>query len=305
MMLLSAYQFIDLDGLPLKQADFRAEAKRLGLIGTVVIAHEGINFSVGGPRPQLDAWQAYLAAEHGIDQLVTNFQPVDSVPFLRLRVRIRPEIITFDPNIQPHHTGTADHVDPATWHALIQDPNVQLVDTRNDNECQVGSFVGAQNPKIEKFSEFGEWATGHLDPARPVAMFCTGGVRCEKAGSHLKAHGFGEVYQLEGGILSYLQQMDPDQSLWDGECFVFDDRIAVDHALKPTDQGICAGCRNPVDGLDANNLPPWDEAGQCQICHQQFCDDKMAGIKERVRQMALARERGQRHLGPQGDDQSA
>ncbi len=304
MMLLSAYQFVDLDRLALKQADLRAQAKRLGLIGTVVIAREGINFSLGGSRPQLDDWQAYLAQAHGIDQLVTNFQPVEAVPFLRLRVRIRPEIITFDPDIQPHHAGTAEHVEPPRWHALIQDPNVQLVDTRNDNECQVGSFAGAQNPHIEKFSEFAEWATRHLDPTRPVAMFCTGGVRCEKAGTHLKSHGFGEVYQLKGGILNYLQQIDQDQSLWDGECFVFDDRIAVDHALKPTDQGICAGCRNPVEGLDAHHLPPWDETGQCSICQQRFSQDKIAGIKERIRQMALARERGAKHLGPQGQDQN-
>ena len=304
-MLLSAYQFIDLQRLPLMQAEFRVKAKQLGLIGTVILAREGVNFSLGGPRPQLQAWLAYLASEHGIDNAITNFQPVDSVPFLRLRVRIRPEIITFDPQVQPHHAGTADHVDPATWHGLIQDPNVQLVDTRNDNECQVGSFVGAQNPQIEKFSEFSDWAAKALDPDRPVAMFCTGGVRCEKAGSYLKSQGFGEVYQLEGGILNYLQQMDPEQSLWAGECFVFDDRVAVDHALRPTDQGICAGCRNPVEGLDANNLPPWDEAGQCQICHQRFDAAKVAGIKERVRQMALARARGERHLGPQADDQSA
>lgn len=298
MMLLSAYQFIDLDGLPIKQAELRVQAKRLGLIGTVLIAPEGINFSLGGRQEDLEAWVAYLASAHGIDQLTINWQPVTSVPFLRLRIRIRPEIITFDPEVLPHRSGTPEHVDPETWHRLIQDPEVQLVDTRNENECAVGSFVGAQDPKIEKFSEFRDWSKDTLDPDRPVAMFCTGGVRCEKAGAYLLQQGFKKVYQLQGGILNYLRNIDAAESLWAGECFVFDDRVSVNHALEPTDRGICAGCRNPVDGLEAGNLPPWDEAGKCQICQQRFSLDKIEGIKERIRQMALARERGERHLGP-------
>ena len=298
MMLLSAYQFIDLDGLPIKQAELRVQAKRLGLIGTVLIAPEGINFSLGGSQESLDAWVAYLAQAHGISDLTINWQPVSSVPFLRLRIRIRPEIITFDPEVLPHRSGTAEHVDPETWHRLIQDPEVQLVDTRNENECAVGSFVGAQDPKIEKFSEFRDWSKDTLDPDRPVAMFCTGGVRCEKAGAYLLQQGFKKVYQLQGGILNYLRDIDAAESLWAGECFVFDDRVSVNHALEPTDRGICAGCRNPVDGLEAGNLPPWDEAGKCQICQQHFSLDKIEGIKERIRQMSLARERGERHLGP-------
>lgn len=298
MMLLSAYQFVDLAGLPIKQAELRVAAKRLGLIGTVLIAPEGINFSLGGSEDALQAWMDYLASEHQITALTTNWQPVQSVPFLRLKVRIRPEIITFDPEVLPHHSKTAEHVDPKTWHALIQDPEVQLVDTRNQNECDVGTFKGAIDPHIDKFSEFREWSLSALDPNRPVAMFCTGGVRCEKAGAYLKQHGFGAVYQLQGGILNYLRQIDPERSLWAGECFVFDDRISVDHALSPTDKGICAGCRNPVDGLAAGNLPPWDEAGQCQICQETFSPTKIAGIKERIRQMSLAKARGERHLGP-------
>jgi len=298
MMLLSAYQFKDLDALPIKQAELRVQAKRLGLIGTVLIAPEGINFSLGGDQQSLHAWLDYLAKAYQLDDLTTNWQPVSSIPFLRLRVRIRPEIITFDADVLPHRSGTAEHVDPATWHDLIQDPNVQLVDTRNQNECQVGTFAGAIDPKIDKFSEFRQWSEKALDPKRPVAMFCTGGVRCEKAGAYLKSRGFDSVYQLQGGILHYLRSIDQADSLWEGECFVFDDRVSVDHALEPTDKGICAGCRNPAEGLEPGNLPPWDAQGQCQICQQQFSAQKVSGIKERIRQMALARERGQTHLGP-------
>lgn len=298
MMLLSAYQFIDLDALPLKQAEMRVQAKRLGLIGTVLIAPEGVNFSLGGPKEQLKEWIDYLASAHGVGALITNWQPVETVPFLRLRVRIRPEIITFDPDVLPHAQETAEHVDPQRWHELIQDPNVQLVDTRNRNECEVGSFVGALDPSIDTFSELRDWSVESLDPNRPVAMFCTGGVRCEKAGAYMKRHGFKTVYQLKGGILNYLRTIDAQESLWSGECFVFDDRVSVDHHLKPTDKGICAGCRNPVDGLDEGNLPPWDEAGRCGICSQTFAPEKIAGIRERIRQMALARARGERHLGP-------
>lgn len=299
MMLLSAYQFIDLDQLPIKQAELRVQAKRLGLIGTVLIASEGINFSLGGEQSNLEAWMDYLSSAHHIDQLTTNFQPVDSIPFLRLRVRIRPEIITFDPEVLPHKGPTAEHVDPQTWHQLIQDPNIQLVDTRNENECAVGTFAGACDPKIEKFSEFRDWSMAKLDPNRPVAMFCTGGVRCEKAGAYLISQGFDKVYQLQGGILNYLQQINEAESLWEGECFVFDDRISVDHQLKPTQMGICAGCRNPVEGLLEGNVPPWDADGRCGLCDQVFAPEKIAGIKERIRQMALAKARGERHLGPQ------
>lgn len=298
MELLSAYQFIALDGLPIKQAEWRVQARRLGLIGTVLIASEGINFSLGGTRQALQAWLDYLSDSHGIDALTVNWQPVDEVPFLRLRVRIRPEIITFDPEVAPHQAGTAEHVDPVRWHELIQDPTIQLVDTRNQNECDVGTFRNAQDPHIEKFSEFKDWAVQALDPSRPVAMFCTGGVRCEKAGAYLKQQGFDQVYQLQGGILNYLRQIAPEVSLWEGDCFVFDDRVSVNHALEATDKGICAGCRNPVDGLAEGNLPPWDEMGRCTLCQQQFSTQKVAGIKERIRQMALARARGDRHLGP-------
>ena len=298
MILLSAYQFVNLDHLPLKQAECRVQAKRLGLIGTVLLASEGINFSLGGEKQALLDWMDYLAEQHQISQLTVNWQPVTTIPFLRLRIRIRPEIITFDPDVLPHQEGTASHVDPKTWHALIQDPKVQLVDTRNRNELEVGTFRNAQDPKIEKFSEFKDWSVEHLDPNRPVAMFCTGGVRCEKAGAYLKRHGFEEVYQLQGGILNYLKTIESSESLWDGDCFVFDDRVSVNHALEVTDKGICAGCRNPMDGLGEGNLPPWDESGRCGLCDQQFSPAKVSGIKERIRQMALAKARGDRHLGP-------
>lgn len=298
MILLSAYQFVDLNELPLKQAEFRVRAKRLGLIGTVVLASEGINFSLGGEKQALLDWLDYLSTEHQIGDLTTNWQPVNSIPFLRLRVRIRPEIITFDPDVLPHIEGTAEHVDPIRWHALIQEPDIQLVDTRNRNELEVGTFRAAQDPMIDKFSDFKEWSVNHLDPSRPVAMFCTGGVRCEKAGAYLKRQGFEKVYQLKGGILNYLQTIEVAESLWDGDCFVFDDRVSVDHALQPTDKGICAGCRNPVEGLEEGNLPPWDQAGRCGLCQQQFSPAKISGIKERIRQIALAKARGDRHLGP-------
>ncbi|MGY6553484.1 MAG: oxygen-dependent tRNA uridine(34) hydroxylase TrhO [Wenzhouxiangella sp.] len=299
MMLLSAYQFTPLENLPLLRERLLAAARRLGLKGTVLLAPEGINFSLGGPEPDLEAWLTSLATEHGIAALIVNRQSLEVVPFLRLKVRIRPEIITFDSALDPGVAQTGEALEPAAWHALLESRGVQLVDTRNDYEVAIGTFRDAVNPEIESFTEFGPWALEHLDPSRPVAMFCTGGVRCEKASAWLLAQGYSQVYHLRGGILSYLQAYADQPSLWQGECFVFDDRVSVDHAIRPSGRPICAGCRKPHDELPGDGMPPVDDLGGCRLCGQQFDPARLAGIRERVRQIALARQRGASHLGPQ------
>lgn len=298
--LLSAYQFAPLENLPLLRERLLQQARDLRLKGTVLLAPEGINFALGGAACDLDAWLSSLAADHGIDDPVLNRQPVEVVPFLRLKVRIRPEIITFDPTLDPGRAPTGEALEPQAWHALLASGQAQLVDTRNDYEVAVGSFRDAIDPGIERFTDFGPWALEHLDPERPVAMFCTGGVRCEKASAWLLARGFRQVYHLRGGILAYLQAFVDQSSLWQGECFVFDDRVSVDHAVRPSGRPICAGCRRPHDDLPADGMPPVDSDGACRLCAQQFDPARLAGIRERVRQMELARQRGFSHLGPQG-----
>jgi len=303
--LLSAYQFVALDQLPLQRDRIRVFAQEQGLKGTVLIAPEGINFSLGGPREALDRFLGWVDERLGVDAPVINWQPVDSVPFLRLKVRIRPEIITFDPELIPGDAPTGQSLTPTQWQELICRDDVQLVDTRNSYEYQLGSFEQAVDPATERFTDFGPWALQHLQTDRPVAMFCTGGVRCEKASAWLLRHGYSEVYQLDGGILNYLKTIPEEESLWRGECFVFDDRVSVDHALRPTGRAVCAGCRRPAEGLDPEAMPPVDASGQCRLCGERFSPDRLAGLRERVRQVALARARGDQHLGPQIEESEA
>ncbi|MFP4208536.1 MAG: rhodanese-like domain-containing protein [Wenzhouxiangella sp.] len=301
--LISAYQFIALNDLALIRRRLLDRARALHLHGTVLIAPEGINFSLGGRSSALDAWLERLAGD-GINRLVSHRQPVEVVPFLRLKVRIRSEIIAFEPSLDPGRAATGQPLDAQAWHRLLGEEDIQLVDTRNDYEVRIGSFRGAANPGIDRFTEFADWARVHLDPARPVAMFCTGGVRCEKASARLLADGFDRVYHLRGGILAYLQHFAGQPSLWNGECFVFDDRVSVDPQLRPSARPVCAGCRHPHDELPANGMPPVNDQGSCRLCQRHFDPDRLAGIAERVRQIALARARGVSHLGPQQADRA-
>ncbi len=304
MELLSAYQFLSLDHLPLRRERMRVRAGELGLLGTVLLAEEGINFSLGGRPGSVQAWVDWLGEEQGIDRLVVNRQVVEHVPFLRLRVRVRPEIITFDPALKPAELATGTALDPFAWHQLLQGSNVQLVDTRNQYEVELGTFRGAVDPETDTFTEFRDWALSNLERDRPVAMFCTGGVRCEKASAWLLANGYDQVYQLEGGILNYMRAITASESLWEGECFVFDDRVSVDHHLQPVGRPVCANCRLPVPGLHEDGMPPVTEHGGCGLCDEQFTPARLAGLRERVRQIALARSRGQNHLGPQSADEA-
>jgi UPF0176 protein len=202
-------------------------------------------------------------------------------------VRIKPEIIRFDKALRPGHGAGAIDLDPLAWQALLADPTVQLVDTRNRHEVRVGQFRAAMDPDIERFTELADWFDASLDPGRPVAIYCTGGVRCEKAGMYLKQRGFEQVYQLQGGILNYLRNPDVDADLWQGECFVFDDRISVNHCLQPTDSPICAICRCPADGLGADRLPPLNSDQCCQLCADPVSNERLAGVRERLKQDGL------------------
>jgi UPF0176 protein len=297
--LISGYQFIPLRDLEKMREQLLGWARELELLGTVLIAPEGINFSLGGRTAALQAWLEQLENDYAVADPVLHRQAVGSVPFLRLKVRVRPEIIAFDELLDPGQVPTGQALDPDAWHRLLDLAEVQLVDTRNDYEYRIGSFRGAENPRIDRFTEFTQWARKNLDPGRPVAMFCTGGVRCEKASARLLADGFSSVYQLRGGILAYLQRYAGQASFWQGECFVFDDRVSVDKELRPSERPVCAGCRHPHDELPADGMPPVNQTGDCRLCGRHFDPARLAGISERVRQIALARERGAAHLGPQ------
>jgi len=296
--ILSGYRFADLDGLPLWRERIEAFASRNALRGTVLLAGEGINFSLSGSPRALDKWLAWITGRLGCSAPVINRQAAQAVPFLRLKVRIRDEIVTFDPAVRPAPERAGDALSPEQWNALLERDGLQLVDVRNDYEYRLGSFEGAINPHTGSFVEFKDFCRDQLDSARPVAMFCTGGVRCEKASAWLKDRGFSEVFQLSGGILGYIAATPPEHSRWRGECFVFDDRVSVDDSLRPTGRVVCRGCRRPAGGLDPAGVPPISSDGACRLCGETFDAKRLGSLRERARQVALARARGGDHLGP-------
>jgi len=297
--ILSGYQFVRLDKLALWRERIEAFAAGHELKGTVLLAGEGINFSLSGCADALDEWLAWIGRRLSCTSPVINRQPVDAAPFLRLKVRIRDEIVTFDASVMPSADNTGESLSPAQWNALLDREELQLIDTRNDYEYRIGSFAGAVNPHTDSFTEFKDYCREQLDPEKPVAMFCTGGVRCEKASAWLRASGFSQVYQLHGGILGYLSATPPGASRWRGECFVFDDRVSVDASLRPTGRVVCRGCRHPAEGLDAAAVPPISADGECRLCGQVFDETRLGSLRERSRQVALAHARGYAHLGPE------
>lgn len=293
--LLSGYQFLPLTRLPLWRERAEVFAAERRLTGTILLAEEGVNFSLFGTDSALDEWLVWLDHQLQVNNPVLNRQAVASSPFLRLKVRIRDEIVTFDPTLRPGADPVGTAVVPEDWNRVIERDSIQLVDTRNDYEFRLGSFAGARNPATTSFTEFKQWCESELDPELPVAMFCTGGVRCEKASAWLRMRGFGEVFQLRGGILNYLAHVPAAQSRWRGECFVFDDRVSLDADLAPTGRVVCRGCRLPAKGLDCAGVPPISEQGRCELCRQVFDSARLGSLRERARQAA---ERGGSHFGP-------
>ncbi|MEM7054707.1 MAG: rhodanese-like domain-containing protein, partial [Pseudomonadota bacterium] len=279
--LLSGYEFQTLHGLALARARARVWLEQAGMKGTVLLASEGVNFSLFGSAKQLDAWLLWLDEHLDCASPVLNRQAVTESPFQRLKVRIRPEIVTFDRSSDTDSLAPGVAVLPQDWNALIEQQDIQFVDTRNAYEVRLGTFEHARNPATDSFTDFQAWALASLDRDRPVAMFCTGGVRCEKASDWLKREGFDQVYQLHGGILSYLETVPEVDSKWRGECFVFDDRVALNHDLKPTGRTICLACRMPTE----------DEHDLCPDCAVKIRRDANSGLAEKVRQLRLNQSR--------------
>lgn len=270
-----------------------------GVKGTLLLATEGINGTIAGTPDGVEAVLAHIRALPGCADLDVKYSAADAMPFHRTKVRLKREIVTMgEPAADPAHAGT--HVDPADWNALIDDPDTVVIDTRNDYEVAIGSFAGAVDPATRAFSDFPTWFRQHRDAllagkAR-VAMFCTGGIRCEKATALLRSEGVDDVFHLSGGILKYLEQVPTRDSRWEGECFVFDERVAIGHALAPGTHSLCRGCRMPVSPAD--RASPLYEAGiGCPRCHATRTDAQREGYAERHRQAILAAARGDAHVG--------
>jgi UPF0176 protein len=268
-----------------------------GIKGSLLLAYEGINGTVAGSRSGIDRVLAYLKADSRLRDLEHKESIDNAQPFLRMKVKIKKEIVTLgidgiDPNLQ---VGT--YVEPGDWNRIISDPEVLVLDTRNDYEVELGSFQGAINPDMETFREFPDYVQ-RFDPRRhkKVAMFCTGGIRCEKASAFMLQQGFDEVYHLKGGILKYLEEVPVEQSLWQGECFVFDNRVAVDHELKKGSYALCHACGWGV-GAAEKTSPLYEEGVSCPRCHATLTDEQKARFRERRKQIELAQARGEQHMG--------
>ena len=296
------YKFVDLPDYAEMKPPLLAFCEAHGVKGMILLAREGINSTIAGAAADVHAVLAYLRADPRLADLEHKESYADEPPFYRMKVRLKKEIVTMGvPDISPTRmAGT--YVKPQDWNALISDPEVVLIDTRNDYEVEIGTFEGAINPDIQTFSQLPAWiekaqALEAVNGRKPkVAMFCTGGIRCEKSTSLMRAHGFEEVFHLQGGILKYLEQIPPDQSLWQGECFVFDERTSVGHGLVPGKLGICRSCRDPLaEGM--TDSPLFELGVSCPRCHDLTSEEHKRRARERQRQFLLARARGQSHLG--------
>jgi UPF0176 protein len=277
-----------------------------GVRGTLLLADEGINGTIAGTAAGIEAVLAWLSAQPALGDLVCKYSYCEAMPFNRSKVKLKKEIVTLGVEGVDPLKVVGTYVKPQDWNALISDPDVVLVDTRNDYEYQIGTFKGALNPNTETFREFPAYVAANLDPAKhkKVAMFCTGGIRCEKSTAYLKEQGFEAVYHLEGGILKYLEDVPADNSLWEGECFVFDERVAVNHDLQKGQYDQCHACRYPI--TEADKLSPHYAHGvSCPRCYDKVSAEKKASLQEREKQIELARERGETHLGGDAKKEAA
>ena len=270
--------------------------------GTLLVAHEGINGTIAGPDAAVARVVDGVRALPGFERLELKYSTASVMPFHRMKVRVKAEIVTMgQPGIDPVE-GVGTYVSPQDWNALIADPDTVVIDTRNDYEGEIGAFAGAIQPNTRTFREFADWfrteGRALLDRPTPpkVAMYCTGGIRCEKATAFLKAEGVEQVFHLEGGILKYLETIPEPESLWRGDCFVFDERVAVGHGLKEGDHSLCRGCRMPVSP-EARLSPLYVEGVCCERCHDTRTDEQREGYAERHKQMEIATRRGVGHVG--------
>jgi UPF0176 protein len=297
---VALYKFADLPDCAAIKPALAAFCCARKIRGTIILAPEGINGTVAGTPEAIDALAQFLLHDPlfagRLAGAEIKFSSAESMPFLRMKVRLKDEIVTLRaPEANPaRQVGT--YVEPEDWNRVIAAQGVKLIDTRNDYEARLGSFAGAIDPGTKSFTEFKDFVAQNLDPERDrkVAMFCTGGIRCEKASSYLLSQGFEEVFHLKGGILKYLEIVPPEQSSWQGECFVFDERVSVGHGLAEGDATLCRACRQPLTPADRAH-PDYVEGVRCGHCAGDV--EKHAAAAERQRQMELAEARGEVHLG--------
>ena len=298
VVVAALYKFVALEDFRELREPLLDVCMDAGVRGTLLLATEGINGTIAGTRKGIDCVLDYLRSDPRLADLEHKESFDDHMPFYRMKVKLKREIVTMgvegiDPN---QRVGT--YVEPQDWNALVEDPEVLLIDTRNDYECDIGTFRGALDPHTTNFREFPAYVRENLDPGKhkKVAMFCTGGIRCEKASAFMLREGFEEVYHLQGGILKYLEEVPKEESTWEGECFVFDNRVAVDHDLQKGHYDQCHGCRHPITEDDKLSTK-YQEGVCCPYCFDTLTEEQKARFSERQKQVELAKKRGELHIG--------
>ncbi|WOT06535.1 oxygen-dependent tRNA uridine(34) hydroxylase TrhO [Shewanella youngdeokensis] len=298
VVVCAMYKFVALPDFVNIQKPLLKVMEDFEIKGTLLLASEGINGTVAGSQAAIEALLKWLAAQPGLDNIIYKLSFDTEMPFYRTKVKLKKEIVTMGvEGIDPNKVvGT--YVKPKDWNALIADPDVLLVDTRNDYEVKIGTFKDAVDPQTATFREFPQYVKKNLDPAKhkKVAMFCTGGIRCEKSTAFLKEQGFDDVYHLEGGILKYLEEVEPQESLWQGECFVFDNRVAVNHQLEKGQYNQCNACRMPITAEEEAS-PQFEQGVSCPHCIDKLTDKQRQRFLERERQVQLSKQRGEAHIG--------
>lgn len=292
------YKFVSLEDYRELREPLLACCQAQEVKGSLLLAGEGLNGTIAGSREGIDAVLAYLKADPRLADLSHKESLDSSQPFYRMKVKLKKEIVTMGVDGVDPNTVVGTYVKPADWNSLIDDPGVLVLDTRNDYEVAIGSFKNAVDPQTDSFREFPDYVREHYDPAKhkKVAMFCTGGIRCEKASAFMLNEGFDEVYHLEGGILKYLEEVPVEESLWQGECFVFDNRVAVDHSLEKGSFDMCHGCRWPINA-EHKLSEHYEEGVCCPQCYEQLSKEQLSRFRDRQKQMLLARQRNETHLG--------
>lgn len=292
------YKFVHLPDFRELRSPLLEQCRKNSIKGTFLLAEEGINATIAGPRNGIDAVLNYLKSDARLSDLEYKGSYDDHMPFYRMKVKLKKEIVTLGrPDIDPVHK-VGKRVSTKEWNALLVNPAVLIIDTRNQYEYGIGTFRNAVSPNTSTFSEFPGYVERELDPDKhkKIAMFCTGGIRCEKATSYLLKQGFNEVYHLNGGILKYLEEVKPEENLWQGECFVFDGRVAVAKNLEKGTHEMCYSCRMPVSPEDRRS-PKYEQGISCPRCFDTLTDKKRASLRERQYQVRLAESRHEQHIG--------
>jgi UPF0176 protein len=308
MYLVAAlYKFSSISKPKELQDEIRSQLKELSIYGTVLVGEEGLNGTIAGTHKKINEAVKYIKSIQGFSNLDIKLSQSQENPFVRLKVKLKKEIVTIgDESINPNHI-VGDYIDPQDWNELISDKNTILIDTRNNYECSIGTFKNAINPNTVKFREFPEWIedqnfSDDEKDKKNFAMFCTGGIRCEKASSFMKERGFKNVNHLKGGILNYFEKIDASISLWEGECFVFDDRVSVKHDLSVGTYDMCHGCRMPITEKDKKNNK-YIRGVACPACFDNTSEEQKNRYMSRQKQVDLAKERNQKHIGPKEEVQ--